>query len=303
MNMDNIEAILAVAEAQSFSGAAELLYVSQSTISHRVKQLEAELNTNLVQRGRGHRSVVLTLQGEEFINIAQQWLNLDRLTKQFCKREYSTTLRIGQVDWISFYPFTTFYSSIRSQFPDLKISIKTGRSEQIIDAVFDGELDMGFVMYPGISNKLISKPIFRDPLVFVCARHLLFPMQKVNPRDLTPQKEVFWKYYGDSHIWHDQWWEPAIIPDIQIDFSPQASFDFLCDPDYWLVSPRSIAEAQVAKNTNLAIHDFSVPPPDLVCYCIFPQTVSKSKRLLLHQIEQHIENNLTIFTHEPYMHI
>ncbi|MBZ9685655.1 LysR family transcriptional regulator [Clostridium estertheticum] len=60
MNFISVEAFLSIVETKSLSKAAEKLYLSQSTISHRLKILEQELNTELVLRNRGQRVITLT---------------------------------------------------------------------------------------------------------------------------------------------------------------------------------------------------------------------------------------------------
>ncbi|MEH7178903.1 LysR family transcriptional regulator [Neobacillus vireti] len=70
-------------DSQSITKAAEMLYLSHSTISHRLKSLEKELETTLIIRGNGQRTIYLTPKGEEFVQIARKWAALWRDTQQF----------------------------------------------------------------------------------------------------------------------------------------------------------------------------------------------------------------------------
>ncbi|MFQ9679487.1 MAG: LysR family transcriptional regulator [Ruthenibacterium lactatiformans] len=64
MNQSYFEVFLAVVECKSVSRAAEKLFLSQSTVSHRLKMLENEIGCLLFERAQGQRECVLTAKGE-----------------------------------------------------------------------------------------------------------------------------------------------------------------------------------------------------------------------------------------------
>ena len=78
MTIEEIDAFLAVVEYGTLSSAAERLFISQSTISQRIKRLEAELQMTLFVRQQGQRSAVLTPSGAGLVPMAQQWSSLWR---------------------------------------------------------------------------------------------------------------------------------------------------------------------------------------------------------------------------------
>ena len=71
-----IEAFLAVVNTNSLSKAAESLYVSQSSISKWICQLEEEIGVELIVRHKGQRSIELTASGKELVPLAEEWMNL-----------------------------------------------------------------------------------------------------------------------------------------------------------------------------------------------------------------------------------
>ena len=81
MTIELIEGFLAIIERRTISGAAQALYVSQSTMSGRLAQLEAEVGAKLFERRKGQRAVELTQAGEDFVPIAERWMSLLRDTK------------------------------------------------------------------------------------------------------------------------------------------------------------------------------------------------------------------------------
>lgn len=301
MNIADFEAFLAIADTRNLSKAADMLFLSQSTVSYRLKRLETELGVELVVRSRGGRFIELTPKGIKFIDTALQWINLWKLTQQFREMESSITLRVGQVDWFIAYPFEKLYLALLQEAPNLKLDIRTGHSLPISEMINNMELDVGFVVHPIFSNQLIYKPIFRDPLVMVCSKRAGLLESTIHPRSLDARKEVFWKYYGDLRIWHDQWWDSASTSEIQIDFSVPMSFKFLSNPSYWLVSPRSIAEDQVRKNPDLGIYEFSAPPPDIVCYSVQRNMPSQYVVPAIQMLMNFLETHSSLFALQPFM--
>ena len=73
-----MQAFLAVQDAGSITKAAELLYISQSSLSTRLQTLEQELGCKLFVRGRGAKAMALTPEGEQFLPLARQHQALER---------------------------------------------------------------------------------------------------------------------------------------------------------------------------------------------------------------------------------
>lgn len=303
MNISDIEAFLAIADTKNLSKAADMLFITQSTISYRLKRLEKELDIELVKRSRGERFIELTPKGVEFIYTAQQWITLWKHTQHFRESTHYINLRIAQVDWFIAYPFDRFYHGLLEDEPQLKLDIRTGHSIPISEMINNVEVDIGFVVHPVISNQILCKPIFRDPLVLVCSGRAGRTGKKIHPKNLDAHHEIFWKYYGDLRIWHEQWWDPTVIPTIQIDFSVPLSFKLLSNPELWLVSPRSIAEKQVMQNPDLKIYEFSAPPPDIVCYCIQRNMPSQQAIPSIEILLRYLEHHNDTFIQAPYMQI
>ena len=74
MEKDLVETFLAVAEVKNISKASRLLYVSQATVSYRLKQLERQVGADLIARRQGARETSLTDSGRRLLPLAQSWL-------------------------------------------------------------------------------------------------------------------------------------------------------------------------------------------------------------------------------------
>ena len=78
MNLADIETFLMIVKTKNITKTADNLFLSQPTVSHRLKLLEEELKVKLITRKKGYKQIELTSQGEEFIPIAERWLSIWR---------------------------------------------------------------------------------------------------------------------------------------------------------------------------------------------------------------------------------
>lgn len=72
MNYRTIEIFLDLVQTRNITKTSQRLYLSQSTVSKRLQALEEELNCRLIRRTKGKREILLTRQGELFINVAER---------------------------------------------------------------------------------------------------------------------------------------------------------------------------------------------------------------------------------------
>ena len=86
MNYSAIETFLTVLQVKNITKAAEILHLSQSTVTQKIKSLEEYLGVTLFIRNRGCKIVELTPQGYEFIHIAERY---KILLKDACKIQNS----------------------------------------------------------------------------------------------------------------------------------------------------------------------------------------------------------------------
>ena len=82
MTTEEIEAFLAICEAKSISKAAEKLYISQPSLSTKLKTLEQETGCTLLARGKGQRELSLTEAGRRFYDLAVQYREIIRQMRE-----------------------------------------------------------------------------------------------------------------------------------------------------------------------------------------------------------------------------
>ena len=76
MDLSEIETFLTIVNTKSITKTADILFLSQPTVSHRLKALEKELGFPLIVRKKGFKNVELTSKGSEFVSIAERYISL-----------------------------------------------------------------------------------------------------------------------------------------------------------------------------------------------------------------------------------
>lgn len=264
MNLNSIECFLAIADLQSISRAAEKLYLSQSTVSQRLKLLEKELDCELIDRAQGQRSSLLTQKGEAFLPLARRWLSLNQDTLMFKKASLFPSFTVGCVDSLNTFFFNTLYNDILKQKLPINLHLKTHSSPELYKRMENNTLDVAFVIQHIRSKDIVTKPLFKEDMLLVCPPGYL-PEGPVHPADLDPSEELFIDW-GDNafQLWHDHWWSPCTTPFLEIN-APSFAPNFICGRNCWMVVPISIAK-RFETDYQLEAHSLIEPPPQRICY-------------------------------------
>jgi DNA-binding transcriptional LysR family regulator len=172
MNMDQILTFLGVYSAGSYQKAAEQLYLPQSTISNRIKQLERELNKMLFIRSK--TGIKLTDEGHIFLPYAQNAVNSieeGRLAVNQLKRGLSGMLTIGcnQSFAGSFMP--RVLTEFRSQFPEVSIRVLGDTTRDQIRKMNNNELRLCISRYSLNVPTLTFNNIFQEDVRLIVSRH------------------------------------------------------------------------------------------------------------------------------------
>jgi DNA-binding transcriptional LysR family regulator len=200
-----IEAFLEIARSGSLLRAAQHLHLSQSTVSHRLEELENEIGAQLIDRRRGLRAVHLTPAGERFLAIAERWDSLRREIRQF-RNGITLSLSIGSVDSVNAFVLPPVYRLLRQRAPAMKIELRTQQSAELYALIEHRELDVAFVLHERFVPNVVVKTFFSEPLVLIRPARAGMPGEPVHPRDLNPRHELYINWGPLFQSWHEQWW-------------------------------------------------------------------------------------------------
>jgi DNA-binding transcriptional LysR family regulator len=165
--LPQIEAFLEVARRQNLSRAAEALFVSQPTLTARLQSLEAALGEQLFIRTR--RGMRLTEAGDAFLPYAEHALRAladgrERLGE--LRRGVAGRLVLGAPPTVSTYTLPALLARFAAAHPGVRLAVKTGTSEEILDMVLHDQVQLGIIR--ALANQEIETiPLFTDTLVLI----------------------------------------------------------------------------------------------------------------------------------------
>ena len=197
-----IECFLAICEHKTISRAAESLYITQPSLSSRLKTLERELGGELFMRKKGCRDITLTPAGKEFYKLALQynelWSQMQSVFKTAPNR-----LRISSLNSLDTFLLPQVYDNFLLQNPDIELEIQSMDLSAARHSILSGCTDLAFTTGNIHDKSLKQSAILREPMVIVCNKKL--PLNSpVNPQDLLAHQELFVDWSSDFTDWHNK---------------------------------------------------------------------------------------------------
>ena len=266
MNPTNIQTFLCVARCGSISSAAAMLYITQSTVSTRLRQLEEALGVSLVDRRQGARSIVLTARGEAFLPLAERWMALNAETTAFARQPLRTVLTVAGPDSLNQCLLEPLYRQLTNPDHNLALQVRTRQSQEIFALVENREVDVGFAFNLFRSENVRCRRLLSEKTVLLWAGPPL-SAGTVPAAELDPNREVFLAWSQEYQLWHDSLWPAARHARIQVDTVGLAA-PHLAQGDCWCIAPVSVARSLVARGLRFQILELEDTPPDRVCYLL-----------------------------------
>jgi len=184
VDLNALQALVAVAETGSFSRASEQLFITQPAISKRIAALEADLDVLLIDRlGRNTR---LTEAGENLLTSARRILkDLETSREEVRAMSHAVggRLQLATSHHIGIHRLPPILKAYTQAYPEVDLDLMFMDSEQACDQVSEGSIELAIVTLPEKpSDNLTTDLIWTDPLVIVCANdHPLCNVRSVSP--------------------------------------------------------------------------------------------------------------------------
>ncbi len=190
MEFQQMRYVIAVAETRNFTRAAERCVVVQSALSHQIARLERELGARLFDRTS--RRVRLTPAGEAFLPAARQAIDAAeraRAEVAAAAGEIRGPLAVGAISTVAAVDLPAALKRFHQRHREVRISLRTSPSEESIERVRQGTLDVAFLGLPlGVRPQGVrGRELARDDLVAVVAPG--HPLAGRDPLDLRELAE------------------------------------------------------------------------------------------------------------------
>ena len=193
MQINQINAFLAVAELESFSLAAEQLHITQPAVSKRIRQLEISVDAELFDR-ISKRSI-LTPNGKAFKPHAErimQELNSYRSSLSRLQDSPSGSLSFATSHHIGLHRLPSTLRNFKIRYPQVDLDLHFMDSEDACVAIANNEMELAIVTLPEFADdKLECEPVWVDQLVVVTATdHPLAGQQDIGPAELLEHAAI-----------------------------------------------------------------------------------------------------------------
>ena len=262
MTQTEIECFLNICRYKTISKAAEVLCITQPSLSTRLKTLEKELGGNLFNRKKGNREMTLTASGKKFYELALEYETLTKQMLNVCKKQ-SNVLRVSAINSISTYLLPQIYNRFLHRYPKCELEIQDMELENVKKSILEGATDIAFTAGKTTDEGFIQTPIFVEEMVLVCGKKLSFK-EPVSVAQLRKHKEIYVEWSHSYFGWHQHNFKNNNHK-ITISIMSQLK-QFLDDGDCWSILPISIANSlskeceiqQIKTNFNLPNREISI---------------------------------------------
>ena len=202
MTITQLYYVLAVAEHQNFTKAAEKCYVTQPTLSMQIQKLEDQLDIQIFDRSK--KPIELTAVGVKIVEQAKNIVNeADRIKdivdqqKGFIGGEF----KLGIIPTIMPTLLPMFLKTFIKRYPKVTLKIKELTTEAIINRINDGHLDAAILTTPLENDSIKERVLFYEPFVsYIPEGHRLEKKKNIEVDDLEIDDMLLLE---DGHCFRD----------------------------------------------------------------------------------------------------
>ncbi|MEL4307831.1 LysR family transcriptional regulator [Joostella sp. CR20] len=186
MTITQLQYVLAVAEYQNFTHAAEKSFVTQPTLSMQIQKLEEELDILIFDRSK--KPIQLTQVGEKIVEQAKNIVNESYRIKDIVDQEkgyIGGEYRLGIIPTVMPTLLPLFLKNFVNKYPKVNLKIEEQNTQTLIEKLEDGYLDAAIAATPLDNDNIIERALYYEPFVaYVPDNHRLNKLDKIGIEDL-----------------------------------------------------------------------------------------------------------------------
>ena len=202
MTITQLKYVLAVAEQQNFTKAAEKTFVTQPTLSMQIQKLEEELEIQIFDRSK--KPIELTGVGKKIVEQARNIVNESERMQDVVDQEkgfIGGTFKLGIIPTVMPTLLPMFLKSFSNRYPKVQLKIEELNTDEIITKINDGYLDAAIAATPLEQEKIKERPIYYEPFVgYIPENHRLASKEKLETNDLDIEDILLLE---DGHCFRD----------------------------------------------------------------------------------------------------
>lgn len=235
MEIRQLRAFIAIAEAGTFTAGAERVHVTQAAVSMQIRQLETETGAKLFIRAP--RKVILTEAGDKLLQRARHILRehdaaLEEIAELAGAKR--SRLRIGSASaGVSTDQLPWILKELQKHHPHADTSVTSGTSELLVQQLLAAELDIAFVSLPVEARGIQTERLNEDQLVAIASpRHRLARQKTVSAYALAGEKLILGERGGNTRRLIDEFFAQAgVRPTVAMELSRLAAIKRMVEED------------------------------------------------------------------------
>ncbi len=193
MEFRQLEYFCTISELENFTRTAEVLHVSQPSVTKAIKSLESELGVTLIDRRQKH--VCLTEQGKVFLMHAQRIMQDAAFARKDMMRyraDMQGMIHFGMPPMIEGYLFPELFTKFQEHFPEITLDVQEfSDSDEVRLRAEKGDLDFGIVLGEADEQPEHEMMIMRDRMILCLPPgHPLAAKEEVSFHDLQHEKFI-----------------------------------------------------------------------------------------------------------------
>ncbi|MDO6597722.1 hydrogen peroxide-inducible genes activator [Oceanihabitans sp. 2_MG-2023] len=202
MTITQLYYVLAVAENQNFTKAAEKCFVTQPTLSMQIQKLESELDIQIFDRSK--KPIELTNVGRKIVNQAKNIVNESYRIKDIVDQQkgfIGGEFRLGIIPTVMPTLLPMFLKTFIKKYPKVKLIIEELTTEEIIYRINEGHLDAAIAATPLLNENIKERVLYFEPFVgYIPQSHRLHSKKKISTTDLEIDDMLLLE---DGHCFRD----------------------------------------------------------------------------------------------------
>jgi LysR family hydrogen peroxide-inducible transcriptional activator len=180
--MKQFQYLVALADTQHFGQAAQRCFITQSTLSAGIRDLESVLGTAVAERS--NRQVLVTPIGRKIAEQAKALLrDAEDIMALARSAQFPMTgeMRLGVIPTISPFLLPRVLPILRERFPQLTLFLREEHTARLLTRLEEGELDVALIALPYDTEDLCIDVLVDDEFLFACSRdHALAGAEKIS---------------------------------------------------------------------------------------------------------------------------
>lgn len=201
MTITQLKYVLAVAQYQNFTKAAEKVFVTQPTLSMQIQKLEDELDIQIFDRTK--KPIELTETGKKIVQQARNIVNESDRIQDIVDQEkgfIGGEFKIGVIPTVMPTLLPMFLRNFVNKYPKVKLRIEELTTDSIIHSLQDGSIDAAIAATPLNHEMIKERVLYYEPFVAYDPRVAGNPKTKLKVQDINVDELLLLE---DGHCFKD----------------------------------------------------------------------------------------------------